>query len=458
MWGGFMVGTGADRVMIGTYSTAPNINLYLRTQLTSGTEGFTPLGALQSNYHVFEVLWRNGVAVAKSDHGSPVRTTSYVPTVTLPVNFYNYNNSNNPLLVDWVYIRQYRNPEPSASVGAADPECAPTTVYVDATYAPGGVGAYIWNCTAFNSIQTALDTADLATTVNVAAGTYAGPVLLNRSGTTVSVNGDITLSSDLTVQNGTFSASARTLSIGGNFTRAGGAFANSSGTVIFTGAGTHNMALNVATTFNNLTVDTGVTLVETVSADNATVSGTLTNNGTIRKSQAVGGTGALTFGLAEVTINVTFLPAGDPLTSLMVDRIDQSHPDASGDPGAGTNTGRYWLITPTGSGYTVNLTLPHSLADQTKVSVCRYDGPTAPGYHWNCSRTSSTATTVTRNGITQLSPWAVGNDVGPTAVQIVDLAAKPAQGILLQTVFITGLLAVLVIGILILRRRVHTQP
>jgi hypothetical protein len=52
----------------------------------------------------------------------------------------------------------------------------------------------------------------------------------------------------------------------------------------------------------------------------------------------------------------------------------------------------------------VDLTLPHNLMPDTNALVCRYTGSA-----WDCARTSSTASTVTRAGCTQLSDWAVGD-------------------------------------------------
>ena len=61
------------------------------------------------------------------------------------------------------------------------------------------------------------------------------------------------------------------------------------------------------------------------------------------------------------------------------------------------------------TGYTVDMTLPFSGADASD-KLCRYTGT---GQVWDCAATSSTANSVTRAGITQLSPWTVGNDAGP---------------------------------------------
>lgn len=100
--------------MIGTYPYSVDPNLYLRNYVSG--ESNSLLGAFQSSYHVFEVLWQNGLGTAIVDHNLTADQSSNVPTGSLPVTFYNYNNSLTQLNVDWVFVRQYRDPEPTTSV------------------------------------------------------------------------------------------------------------------------------------------------------------------------------------------------------------------------------------------------------------------------------------------------------------------------------------------------------
>lgn len=176
-----------------------------------------------------------------------------------------------------------------------------------------------------------------------------------------------------------------------------GTFSANGGTVSFEGATTQNLIANAAVAFNNLTVASGTTLIESVSADNATVAGTLTNNGTIRKEKTVSGAGTLTFGLTKLAMNVV-TPAA--LTSLTIDRVDSNHPNAT----SRQMTGKYWLITSNASpgAFSVDLTLPHSVAQATAM-LCRYNGAS-----WDEGRSSATANDVTLNGVSAFSPWAVG--------------------------------------------------
>ncbi len=202
------------------------------------------------------------------------------------------------------------------------------------------------------------------------------------------------------------------INLAGNFTdnnTSSSGFTHNNGTVTFNGGTTQNLTLNVSTTFNNLTVNSGVILVETVSADNATVSDTLTNSGTIRKSQSVSEAGSKTFGLTGVTLNVT---TQGSLSNLQVDRIDSNHANAT----SYQQTGKHWAITPTGNSFTVDITLPHN--NLSDPSACRYTGT-----GWSCGRTSFTSSTVTRSSVTELSDWAVGDGV-PTSVTLSSLTAR----------------------------------
>lgn len=143
-----------------------------------------------------------------------------------------------------------------------------------------------------------------------------------------------------------------------------------------------------------------------------------------------GGVGTYTFSTqSDVAIQVT--STGTNLGCLLVNETTSDHPNATGTSGAsGTKTGKYWTITalqsdqstPATADYTLNLTLPHSISPDSNAKVCKYTG--GAGYGWVCDRTSSTATTVTLNSISSLSDWAVGNNVGPTAVSLNRLTAR----------------------------------
>ena len=263
-------------------------------------------------------------------------------------------------------------------------------------------------------------------TLNNTAGTTGFPALtvqnlLRTQAGTFTTGGTF---KDVQIDAGTTlaSSSAATINVSGAWTN-NGTFTGGTGTVNFNGSSAaQTIGGSTAAGFNNLTLanTAGVTLginasvngtllvnsnvLFNLSSFDATTVGTLTNNGTIRKTQAVSGTGAKTFGLAgrfngaNLTVNVA---TQGTLSSLQVDRIDSNHPNAA----APEQTNRYWIITPTGTGYSVNLTLPRDNANAP--SACRYTGT---GTVWDCDLSSSTANSVTRNNVTALSPWAVGDN------------------------------------------------
>ena len=225
----------------------------------------------------------------------------------------------------------------------------------------------------------------------------------------VTLGGSLTVSGDLALNSGSLdvSVSDYPLTIGGNFTRSGGTFAPHTGTVTFNGIGTKSIAGD--TTFYNLVVGSGLTLA---TSNNVTVGGALTNSGSTQETKSVGGVGLLSFGLANIGVNVT---SAGSLSSLAVLRHDQSY---SGAP-PGILTGKYWTITPTGTNYGVGLTLPHN--GLANPSVCRKIGDS-----WDCTYTSRDGTTVTRSGVVELSDWALGTNiqaaVAPSVAASLDLS------------------------------------
>ncbi len=212
------------------------------------------------------------------------------------------------------------------------------------------------------------------------------------------------------------------ITIGGNLVVTGTLDTHGFG-ITFDGAKEQNLTLDHVTTFDNLTVAAGATLIETDSGDHAAVVGTLTNNGVIRKTQAIDAATDYYFGLAsqgELLIDVTT----DNFTSVTVERRDQNHPGRTGTgapPAAGVGWGIYWSITPDGSGV-ADLILPHALgSNHANAQACRF----VSGTTWDCARSSSDEWTVTRAGVSTFSDWAVGNNVTPTAVTLREFRAAP---------------------------------
>ena len=163
------------------------------------------------------------------------------------------------------------------------------------------------------------------------------------------------------------------------------------------------------------------------------------------------GVGTYTFANhSGVSIEVT--TPGTELACLYVDEMGANHANATGAPGYGMMTGRYWLIgglqsggTSDATGFEANLTLPH--AGLTAPTVCRYTGGAGTG--WDCAADGFNATTVWRNGVTAFSDWTVGQSM-PTAVTLRRFSA----GSRLNHKFLWGgLLALSAAAALIRKRR-----
>jgi hypothetical protein len=136
---------------------------------------------------------------------------------------------------------------------------------------------------------------------------------------------------------------------------------------------------------------------------------------------------AYTFDKNSNVVITTTYTLGD-LSCLYVDEMELNHPNAT----AGIQTGRYWLIRglhresdnqTDATDFSVTLTLPTTFTPDTNDKVCRYTGS---GQVWDCAMNSFTTNSITRNGVTAFSDWAVGNNVGPTAIKLQDFQASSA--------------------------------
>jgi hypothetical protein len=136
---------------------------------------------------------------------------------------------------------------------------------------------------------------------------------------------------------------------------------------------------------------------------------------------------AYTFDKNSNVVITTTATLGD-LSCLYVDEMELNHPNATD----GIQTGRYWLIRGLKSdktdatGFSVNLTLPTTFTSGGNDKICRYTGS---GQVWDCAMSSFTTTSITRNGVTAFSDWAVGNNVGPTAIKLQDFHASSPSSI-----------------------------
>jgi hypothetical protein len=215
---------------------------------------------------------------------------------------------------------------------------------------------------------------------------------------------------------------SQTLNVGGNWIN-NATFNAGNSTLAFSDNVTHNLVLGTATTFNNLMVGNGAILVETQAADNAIVSNTLTNNGTIRKTQSVAASGAHTFGLTGVAINVDTV---GNLNTITIDRRDANHPNAGV---VAMQTGWYWKIDRTLAGGStegqVDITLPYTSANSIS-KACRWVNGSGAGFDCgqNADNTVVINTSVTRNNYSTAnwnSPfdtWTVGNSNSPQTITV----------------------------------------
>jgi len=147
------------------------------------------------------------------------------------------------------------------------------------------------------------------------------------------------------------------------------------------------------------------------------------NSGTL----AVGDVFHFGNGNSRITVKVNSL--GSPaLTDITVACNASNHPNATG----GMTAGAYWSITPNaGAGGTtpfdLDLTMPFKDPVLDEDKLCRYTGGSGAG--WECAQDSFTATTVTQNNVQALSNWTVGDNVGPTAIRLIEFSAQPGSGV-----------------------------
>ena len=120
--GGFFNVDIGQKTMIGDIASDAS-NLFLINSV-NGTENVlfprVGVGDWHNAYHVYEVRWKPNRSTGDIDHGLSIVTSTIpaqVPSRSLPVTLYSLTGSNATLKVDWVYVRQYRDPEPSVALG-----------------------------------------------------------------------------------------------------------------------------------------------------------------------------------------------------------------------------------------------------------------------------------------------------------------------------------------------------
>jgi len=119
-WTGFINGTGGQQTMIGDLPSDVD-DLYLINYYNAFNNAILEgVNDWHNVDHTYEVRWKYGMTIGDIDHNaSIVSNLSQVPNTLLPVTLYNNNSgSDTTLMVDWVYVRQYHDPEPTFAVGA----------------------------------------------------------------------------------------------------------------------------------------------------------------------------------------------------------------------------------------------------------------------------------------------------------------------------------------------------
>ncbi|OQY95190.1 MAG: hypothetical protein B6D39_00220, partial [Anaerolineae bacterium UTCFX2] len=108
---------------------------------------------------------------------------------------------------------------------------------------------------AFATITYGISQVDLGGDLYVAGGTYNESLDLNRE-ITLTISGNITLTGNLNIQNGTLNAPAGTLSLAGNYSRtAPGIFYNSLGTLEMNGSAQQSIGGGAVTSFHHLRIN-----------------------------------------------------------------------------------------------------------------------------------------------------------------------------------------------------------
>ena len=315
-----------------------------------------------------------------------------------------------------------------------------------------GGGVYIRDGTAMLSGGTFLDNSAVTNGDGVYnAGTISQTAAITISDEYYQSGGEfeagsqpVTFDGVVSLPSGVFTATSGLMTVTGDFAYSGGTFAHNGGSVEFAGDGLQSLTANAAITFNNVTVITDTTLVETVAADNVSLDGILVNDGTIRKSKSSLGTGSTSFGITGATIDVSTLGF---LSSLQVDRVGSAHADENSAGRGADMLDTYFALTPNGGAdgtFSAELCLSYTdgelsaapaVSDEGSLRLCRWTGSA-----WACpdrgASSSTTNNTVCASGVSTFSDWTMG-EVGITIVSLKHFGT----GLLGNTSYLTTLLA-----------------
>ena len=321
----------------------------------------------------------------------------------------------------------------TAANSAAFTVNAPATVFTD----PAGVCA--GNTPCFVNIQTAINTVATGGTVNIGAGVYAQDVNFNASGATYNINGNITLNS-VTITSGTVVAGSSSTTVQTTWSNNGGTFTAGTSTINFTGSSIGGLQ---ATTFNNLTINSGATVtlsqnenvngVLTLTSDLNTNPFTLTMPntassagagdviGTVDRTGFASGGSALSFGNPNNTIQINTGTVPTDISVKLTETVPTDSSTGQTNSGFPNAVARTYVITPNGgSGISATVKLHYKTGDlngntESSLNLWRFDSATGKWSNIGASAHDTTNHAVTQTGITQFSPWTL-NSIVPTAV------------------------------------------
>ena len=279
---------------------------------------------------------------------------------------------------------------------------SPANVYVDDTWLntpvctdPDGAGlATSYGQDAFAGIQIGINAAATGGNIHVEPGDYAGSIDLNKDAI-VLVNGDINVTGDLTIHQGTFTAPTGNMSLSGDFTHTAGTFTHNSGTLLMNGTSQQYLGGDLVTVFNNITVNntSGVVLNQdenvngiltmnngqlTLGSNDLILGTAASSTGSFSSSNMIvadssgalckqfGSTGSYTYPIGDATGTANYSPASLNFHSgtfnpgqVCINLTDAKHPN-NGSPQ--NYLSRYWTASSSG------------ISDFSTTALFNYDG------------------------------------------------------------------------------------
>jgi len=268
--------------------------------------------------------------------------------------------------------------------------------------------------------------------LNVQGGTMTIQSETTANTASVSVAGSVSIGS-ATLQRGANATGLWTFNVGGNWTN-NGIFTSGNSTVTFNGSGEQTIGGSAVTAFNNLTVNSGATVVIPTS-NTPTVAGALTNNGALRQTRSVSGSSDIEF--LNVSTNkyygVMINPGGNNLGSTTVtvygNQMCSAPPSLGKDPilrcfeiqptsQQAATVRLYYRTAELNSNNASTVNIYHQKSGQWNLEEGTYTRETDPGDGYY---------SVQVTGVDEYSPFTAGNH-GPTLIHLASFTATPQPG------------------------------